>query len=294
MMIFNTANAHISNRTLFPVLQMGIYSNVSAMYYRYLSSTVSDFFKALSHNELAVHYQPIIDLPSGQWLGAEALLRWPQKGVEFNPEVLVTALERAGLMGDLTRWICRQVVEEYCETIWACDDFYITINLSAADVMDQTFPDFIRQLLAEHQLSASRFAFEVTERVALDSQRAAVQLKRLRAQGHLIVLDDFGTGYSSLAYLDQLPVDIIKIDKSFTLKTQSRSSDIILSHLLHMAKKLDIDVVVEGVETTLQAQRVCELGAHKAQGWLYSKALPADALVRGYFSIPHPSMDHVV
>ena len=160
--------------------------------------------------------------------------------------------------------------------------------------MDHSFPDFMRQLLAEYKLPASRFAFEVTERVALNSQLAAVELKRLRAQGHLIVLDDFGTGYSSLAYLDELPVDIIKIDKSFVLRAQSLSSDIILSYLLHMAQKLDIDVIVEGVETTRQAERVCALGAHKAQGWLYSKDLPAHALVRAYFSIRHPRMDDVV
>jgi sensor c-di-GMP phosphodiesterase-like protein len=294
MMTSNIAKAHISNHILFPALQMGIYSNIGAMYYRYLSSTVSDFLKALNSRELAIHYQPIVDMQSGQWLGAEALLRWPKKGSEFSSEVLITALERAGLMQNVTRWICQQVVEDYCETIWACEDFYITINLSAADVMDHSFPDFMRRLLAEHKVPASRFAFEVTERVALNSQRAEVELKRLRAQGHLIALDDFGTGYSSLAYLDQLPVDIIKIDKSFTSRKQSPSSDIILSHLLHMAKKLDIDVIVEGVETMSQARRVCELGAQKAQGWLYSKDLPAHALVRAYFSIPHPSIDEVV
>lgn len=264
------------------------------MYYRYLFTTVSNFLKALNRNELAMNYQPIVDMQSGMWLGAEALLRWPQKGSEFNPEEIVAVLERAGLMENLTRWICRKVVEDYSQTFWACGDFYITINLSAADVMDPSFPDFIKQLLAAHKLPASRFAFEVTERVALDSQRAAVQLNRLRAQGHLIVLDDFGTGYSSLAYLDQLPVDIIKIDKSFTLRAESSTANIILSHLLHMAKKLDIDVVVEGIETMGQAQRVGELGAQKAQGWYYSKDLPAHALVRAYFSTPHPSMHNVV
>ncbi|MFW8695165.1 EAL domain-containing protein, partial [Mesorhizobium japonicum] len=161
-------------------------------------------------------------------------------------------------------------VEEYSQTLWACDDFYVTINLSASDVMDPTFPDFIKQLLAEYKLPPSRFAFEVTERVALDSDYAAIQLNRLRAHGHLIVLDDFGTGYSNLAYLDQLPVDIIKIDKSFTLRAESSSANIILSHVLNMAKKLDIDVVVEGIETENQAGRVSALGAQKAQGWLYS------------------------
>jgi sensor c-di-GMP phosphodiesterase-like protein len=267
--------------------------SIIAVYYKYLFSA-SDFLKALHRKELAVHYQPIVDMHSGIWLGAEALLRWPNKGSQFNPEAIVSVLERAGLMPNVTRWVCKQVVEEYSQTLWACDSFYVTINLAADDVMDSTFPDFIKQLLSEYRLPASRFAFEVTERLALDSRHAAIQLNRLRALGHLIVLDDFGTGYSNLAYLDQLPVDIIKIDKSFTLRTESSSANIILSHVLNMAKKLDIDVVVEGIETDDQAERVSALGAQKAQGWLYSKDLPAHDLVRAYFSRPHPSMHDVI
>ncbi|MHC8346683.1 EAL domain-containing protein [Pseudomonas sp. RT6P73] len=258
-------------------------------------STVPDFLNALNLNEIKVHYQPIVDIPSGKWLGAEALLRWPAKGSTFNPETIITELEQRDLMKNVTRWVCRQVIEEYSQVLWACDEFfYITINLSAADVTDPTFPDFIKQLLDTYKLPASRFAFEVTERVALDRERAAVQLNRLRAEGHRIVLDDFGTGYSSLSYLDQLPVDIIKIDKSFTVRCETASSNIILSHLLQMARKLDIDVVVEGIETMRQAGRISALGAEKAQGWLYSRDLPAPALVRAYFCLPHPSMHDIV
>ncbi|CAI8758869.1 EAL domain-containing protein [Pseudomonas zeae] len=272
---------------------MWLHRTAIAVYYKYLFSA-SDFLKALHRKELAVHYQPIVDMHSGMWLGAEALLRWPSKGQEFHPEAIVSVLERAGLMPNVTRWICQRVIEDYSEILWACNDFYITINLSADDVMDPTFPDFIKQLLSEYKLPASRFAFEVTERVALDSEQAAIQLNRLRAIGHLIVLDDFGTGYSNLAYLDQLPVDIIKIDKSFTLRAESPSANIILSHVLNMARKLDIDVVVEGIETDHQAERISALGAQKAQGWLYSRELPPHELVRAYFSRPHPSMFNLV
>ncbi|MFL1553386.1 EAL domain-containing protein [Pseudomonas sp. D47] len=278
-------------RFLFPFIWLQ--RAVNAMYYKYLFSA-SDFLKALHRKELAIHYQPIVDMRSGRWLGAEALLRWPSKGADFHPEVIISVLERAGLMPTVTRWICQQVVEDYCETLWACDDFYITINLCADDVMDSTFPEFIKQLLSEHKLSASRFAFEVTEREALNSRKAAIQLNRLRAHGHLIVLDDFGTGYSNLAYLDQFPVDIIKIDKSMTLRADSSAANIILSHVLNMAKKLDIDVVVEGIETGHQAERISALGARKAQGWFYSKDLPAHELARAYFSMPHRSLYDVV
>ncbi|MHC8403420.1 EAL domain-containing protein [Pseudomonas sp. MDT1-17] len=285
---------HPIHRT-FSISPLGWFTRkIVVSYYKYLSTTISDFLNALDRNEITVHYQPIVDMQSGGWLGAEALLRWPAKGSTFSPEAIVAELERVGLIQDVTRWVCRRVIEEYSQTLWACDELYITINLSAADVMDPTFPDFIQHLLDTHKLPASRFAFEVTERVALDRERAVVQLNRLRARGHRIVLDDFGTGYSSLAYLDQLQVDMIKFDKSFTLRSESFTSNIILSHLLQMAKKLDIDVVVEGIETTHQAGRVSALGAEKAQGWLYSKELSAQALVRAYFSLPHPSMQGVV
>ena len=289
----NPANSPLTHRVLSTYPIEWIHRTIIDVYYKYFFSA-SDFLRALHRKELAVHYQPIVDMQSQMWLGAEALLRWPNKGAEFNPEAIVSVLERAGLMQNVTRWICQRVIEEYSNTFWACDEFYITINLSSGDVLDPEFPDFIKQLLSEYKIPASRIAFEVTERVALNSKLAAVHLNRLRAHGHLIVLDDFGTGYSSLAYLDQLPVDIIKIDKSFTLRAESTFANIILSHVLLMAKKLDIDVVIEGVETERQAERVSALGALKAQGWLYSKDLSAQDLVRAYFSLPHPSLYDVV
>lgn len=288
--IFRSAiNTCLANVGSYFVLITCCYRKLSQVSYNSLWWKKILFNRVLNHYGLAVRYQPIVNMQSGMLLGAEALLRSSRKGLEFNPQQFVTSLERAGLVGCLTRWICGQVVLEYCEIIWACNNFYITINLSATDVEDRKFPDFMSELLAEHNLSASRFAFEVTEGVALKSNGAAVHLKRMRARGHSILLDDFGTGYSGLAYLAQLPVDIIKIDKSLTLKTESTSSAIILSHVLQMAKKLDIDVVVEGIESTFQAERVRQLGAEKAQGWLYSKELTARALVKAYFSNSNPS-----
>lgn len=292
--IKNSSTRCFSTRIIFSIAPLWIYKNIISMYYKFIFSEVSDFLKALNRNELAVHYQPIVDMRSGLWLGAEALLRWPKKGAQFNPEAIVTLLERAGLMQSVTRWVCRQVIEDCSQLIWACDDLYITINLSAADVMDSTFPEFIEHLLARYNVASSRIAFEITERVALEEGRAALQLKRLHAQGHLIVLDDFGTGYSNLSYLDSLPIDIIKIDKSFTMKNDGVTANIIMAHILHMAKKLEINVVVEGIETLRQVERLSALGADVAQGWFYSKELSADALVRGYFSVPHPKINQAI
>lgn len=254
------------------------------IYYRYLFAE-ADFLKALQREELAIHYQPIVDMHTGLWLGAEALMRWPDRGNTFNPEATFTLLERSPIICSVTRWVCQQVMEEYSQSLWACDRFYITINLSPADVMDRTFPDFIKVLTTRYAISASHVAFEITERVALCGQLAEIQLNRLRALGHLVLLDDFGTGYSNFASLVQLPIDAIKIDKLFTHHA-GNTSDIILLQLLQMVRRLNLDVIIEGVETQAQAQRLRFLGADKAQGWLYSKALPAEDFVRAYFSMP--------
>ena len=286
--------ALLTSHKLLSTAWLWIYKNLTPLYCRYILTEVSNLLRALKQDELVVHYQPIVNMRTGLWLGAEALLRWPTKGQQFSPETTMALFERAGLMPHITRWVCQQVIEEYSQFLWACEELYVTINLSAADVMDPTFPAFINQLLTQYKVAPSKIAFEVTERVALEERAASMQLKHLRAQGHLIILDDFGTCYSSLSYLDNLPVDIIKIDKSFAMKKDGSTANIIIAHILHMAKKLAIHVVVEGVETQRQADRLSALGAQVAQGWLYSKELTAPALVRGYFSVPHPKINQVI
>ncbi len=237
-----------------------------------------------------MQYQPIVDMHSGLWVGAEALLRWPARGANFNPDIIASKLKRSDLIRTVARWVCQQIVEEYSQTLWACDQFYITVNLSNEDLEDPSFVDFIKALTAQYAMPASRLAFEITERLAAGI-KAAEQIKRLRALGHLIALDDFGTGHSNLAHLDQLPVDIIKIDKSFSNRAGNYSTSIILSQMLQLAQRLDILVVFEGVETDVQAEWMIALGAREAQGGLYSKALPAPELVRAYFSKPRYAVD---
>lgn len=257
----------------------------------YLRSALRD---AMSKKNLVVHYQPIVDMKSGIWVGAEALLRWPTKPEFGSPAIFIPLIEKAGMMTCVTRWVCEQVCEEHASTIWACDSFYITINLSAEDVVDSTFPEFVAQLLNRYQIDTSRIVFEVTEGAMIDAQVAMVQLNKLRTQGHLIALDDFGTGYSSLSHLAQLPVDILKIDRSFVVVNQGDPAHMILSHIVEIARKLKLKVIVEGVETPGQFDRVVALGALTAQGWFYSKDLPVDALVRGYFSVKHPMSNALI
>jgi EAL domain-containing protein (putative c-di-GMP-specific phosphodiesterase class I) len=272
---------------------LAIYKGFQSIYTRYFSLQ-ANFRRALEKNQLRMHYQPIVDMRTGAWIGAEALLRWTRNGTAISPGEFIPVIEKSWLMPLTTRWICQQVIEDYSRVFWACESFYISINLSAQDVLDPTFADFIAQLLGQYHVPASRIVFEVTEGVMLDKQDATTQLNRLRAQGHKIALDDFGTGYSNLAYLDCLPLDIIKIDRSFVTKGDEVAANTILSHLLEMAWHLNLRVIVEGVELPEQVERLITLGALTAQGWFYSRELSAEELVRGYFSLVHPTMNRVI
>ncbi len=272
---------------------LGVYKGGRSLYDRYFSFQAT-LREALNNNSLMMHYQPIVDMTTGQWIGAEALLRWSVKGQPVSPGIFIPLMEKSGMMKSVTRWVCERVIDEYASMMWACDSFYVTINLSSEDVMDPTFPDFIAGLLDQYQVQASRITFEVTEGTMLNRERASVQLNRLRAQGHLIALDDFGTGYCNLSYLAYLPVDIIKIDRSFVVSDHQDQAHMILSHIVDIARKLKLKVIVEGVETPRQVECVTALGARVAQGWHYSRELPADALVRGYFSVTHPMINTLI
>ena len=272
---------------------MGLYKAFSSVYTHYFSMQAK-FYRGLVNGELSVHYQPIANMNTGLWVGAEALLRWNHKGKAISPAVFIPLIERSGIMPLTTRWICQRVIEDYSCLLWACDEFYININLSSQDVSDPTFPAFVQQLLSQYRLPASRIVFEVTEGVVLDKREAILHLNQLRDQGHKIALDDFGTGYSNLSYLDFLPLDILKIDRCFASKKDQGRANTILVHLLNMARHLKLNVIVEGVETPEQVERLLALGAVTAQGWFYSKDLTAEDLVHGYFSLVHPDMNRVI
>ncbi|MBD8093286.1 EAL domain-containing protein [Pseudomonas fluorescens] len=267
---------------------------VSCSAYAFYFSLEAKFRRAIVNGELDIRYQPMVDMKTGMWTGAEALLRWTHKGQVVSPALFIPLIERSGLMPLTTRWVCQRVIEDYSRLIWACDRFYVSINLSAQDVLDSTFAGYIEQLLAQYRIPASRIVFEVTEGVMLDKQAATVQLDRLRALGHKIALDDFGTGYSNLSYLDCLPLDIIKIDRSFVTRKDDGPANMVLVHLLDMAWHLNLKVIVEGIETSAQVKRLLALGALTGQGWFYSKDLAAEELVNGYFSLVHPDMNRVI
>ena len=266
-----------------------LFKVVLKLHSKYFSLSAK-FRQAISVNAMEVRYQPIVDMNTKQWLGAEALLRCTINDQNVSPNILVAIAQRDGFMRKLTRRVCTQVAQDHATLIWACNDFYITINLSAEDVLDDGFPEFTRQLFADYQVPTSRIVFEVTEESLVDKDKAIVQLKKLREQGHQIAIDDFGTGYSSLSYLDSLPVDILKIDRSFITPDKLECIDGLWWHIISIARVQGFKVVAEGVETYEQAEILSYAGVTSGQGWLYSKDLCPNNLVREFFTIEYAGL----
>ncbi|WAC46455.1 EAL domain-containing protein [Pseudomonas sp. SL4(2022)] len=245
---------------------------------------------AINTDKLEIRYQPIVDMNTKQWVGAEALLRCTLNGQNIGPNVLIPMAQRAGLMRQLTRRVCTRVAEDHTSLMWACKDFYISINLSAEDVLDESFPEFTKSLFAHYQVPSSRIVFEITEESLNDKAKAIVQLNKLREQGHKIAIDDFGTGYSSMSHLDTLPADILKIDRSFITPDKLKYHNGIWWHIISMARVQGLTVIAEGIETDDQADILSYAGVNIAQGWLYSKDLSASNLARHFFMIQYPGL----
>jgi sensor c-di-GMP phosphodiesterase-like protein len=157
--------------------------------------------------QLQVHYQPIVNLTTGNLVGAQALPYWRREAIAIAPSVGVGVAPtgQPGLISELTRSVIRQVAEDHCTYLWACTDFSITVNLYVQDILDPAFPDFVADIMTTYHLPASAIAFEVTENALQDPKRAAAQLHRLRVRGHRIALDDRGSGSSCLSFIESLP-----------------------------------------------------------------------------------------
>jgi sensor c-di-GMP phosphodiesterase-like protein len=232
---------------------------------------------ALLRNELEVDYQPIIDLHSGRCLGAEALVRWRRAdGLRVRPDLFIPQAEDSGQICAITRRVISLVCREQGQLLRQQPHLYISVNLAAADIRDGHFAAHAEQCMQQHAIAPAQLLYEVTERGLVDVELAVSQLQALRDKGHRIAIDDFGTGYSSLSYLHKLPIDVLKIDKSFvdTLGTDAASNSV-APHIIGMAHELGLKVIAEGIEQEAQAAVLRALGAQMGQGWLFAKAMSA-------------------
>lgn len=232
--------------------------------------------KAIKNREFVVHYQPIISLQTGKCIGAETLIRWlGLDGELIHPDLFIPLAEDTGLIEPLTDLILDSVIKELLTPLKS-GDFYISINLSARDMAKPRFYNILKERLQSNGIAPNKIAIEATEHGFMDIEHANENIKRFRDAGHAIFIDDFGTGYSSLSYLQNLAIDVIKIDKTFVeaIETGSATSSVI-NHIIAMAKQLKLKIVAEGVETAIQAEFLRHHGVDAAQGFYFAKPMPA-------------------
>ena len=236
---------------------------------------------AIKTSELFLVYQPIVDLATGAWVGAEALLRWRRPNGELiGPDLFIPIAESTRLMGRITDAELKIFESEAGELLRSRNDFHISLNLSAEDICNPEIVDRLRAMIARMRISGSNLHVEATERVFMNIEASRRNIRQLRAAGIQVAIDDFGTGYSSLSYLHNLELDRLKIDKSFvdTIGTEAVTSQVV-RHIVEMAKSLNMQMIAEGVETAAQAEFLRSHGVQYAQGWLFSKPISMEQLM---------------
>ena len=246
----------------------------------------NDLRQALDRNELRLHYQPIVDLSTDKVVGLEALVRWdhPRRGL-VQPLSFIPLAEETGLILPIGEWVlataCRQAFQ--WRTRYPDSPLLMSVNLSARQFAQPDLVDQVTRILGETGLPPEALELEITESVVMDESEAGTRtLRRLRDVGVHLVLDDFGTGYSSLSYLKHLPLDTIKIDRSFVtgLGERDQANLPIVEAVISLAHGLGIEVVAEGIETVDEATRLRALGCDRGQGFVYSRPLPAPNISR--------------
>lgn len=236
--------------------------------------------QALDRQEFELHYQPKICLQHRTTCGAEVLVRWrrPQYGL-VPPAEFIPLAEETGLIEPIGAW----VLEQACHQLSAWRSAHmelvpLAVNVSAVQLQSGTLAATVASLLTRYQLPAAALEIELTESAVMSNPAAAIEsMQALRALGVKIAVDDFGTGHSSLAYLKRLPIDALKIDRSFVMEADSNEeSAAIIGSIVGLAHSLKLDVVAEGIESEQQLRLLHELGCATGQGYYFSRPLPAD------------------
>ena len=242
---------------------------------------VGELRRAIDEGEIEVHYQPKVDLASGVTGGVEALVRWrhPARGL-LPPVEFIPVAERTTLIAPLTR----HVMDRALAQARAWDDaglpLAVAVNVSVRNLLDARFPEQVAELLARHGVPARRLELEITESVLMANPARALEiLGRLHEMGVVLSIDDFGVGYSSLDYLKRLPVDVIKIDRSFVMHMATDPADaMIVRSTIDLARNLGLRVVAEGIEDAQALETLRALGCHLGQGYHLGRPVPAEAL----------------
>ncbi|MBZ8181763.1 putative bifunctional diguanylate cyclase/phosphodiesterase [Oscillatoria salina] len=245
----------------------------------------TDLQQALKSAQLYLHYQPIVSLQTEELIGFEALVRWrhPQQGV-ISPAKFIPVAEESGLIISLGEWVLTEAIERLC--IWQeyyphNSDLTISVNVSGLQLKHPNFLANIDRICEQFRLSGHKLKLEITESVLMENPQAVSRLlTQLQEREIRICIDDFGTGYSSLAYLHHLPINILKIDRSFINNMDNGGKNIdIVRAIISLADSLGLEAIAEGVETQQQRDLLRDLGCEYAQGYFFSRPLPDDAVL---------------
>ncbi len=232
-----------------------------------------------AEHRLELWYQPQLELTSGKVIGAEALLRWRTSDGKFvSPAVFIPLAEYSGLIIDIGYWVVHQACKhiKYLEAE-GFDDVGISINVSIPQFRQDNFVDTVISATEQHQVKTSKLELEITENILMDDPQLVIDaLGKLKAKGISIALDDFGTGYSSLSYLQKLPIDRLKVDRSFINDVTEEGQSLLADMIINLGKQLNLKVIAEGIENAEQEAHLLAQGCDEVQGFYYAKPMPAE------------------
>jgi sensor c-di-GMP phosphodiesterase-like protein len=256
----------------------------SVLYFARMQVSLSTQIRqGLRRNEFYMAYQPVVDLHTGRWVGAEALVRWQRAdGRIMQPDEFIPVAEHSGMIGQLTGKVIDLASRDMMVALRDHPDFFLTLNLSAKDLQSDKTLERLMTMVGDNGINSGQVVVELTERMLVDANAAKTVISAMREQGIQVAIDDFGTGYCSLSYLETMQFDCLKIDRLFVeaIDTEAATNRVVL-HIIEMARTLNLKVIAEGVETEAQAQYLKEHGVEYAQGWLYSRAIaPAELIAR--------------
>ena len=244
--------------------------------------TATELRQAITNNQLIMHYQPQLEMVTGQLTGVEALLRWqhPTQGL-IHPDCIIPLAEQNGLMDELTHRVIKEVIKQRREWLHADQSVSVSVNIAADNITSLTLPEQITELMANNKLDPTKLTLEVTETALMGELVTSLDiLTRLRLKGIKLSIDDFGTGYSSMSQLHRVPFTELKIDRSFVagMSEDSEAYSIVKTCIL-LGHELNMRVVAEGIEDQQAWNLLSELGCDIAQGYFVAKPMPGSNLL---------------